>query len=83
MAESARSVSDSLTPVVPREPLALRWRYAAAATLFFVVYRVLGLRRGVIHHNLERSFPQFDVARRAEVARDFVRRQSQVFAEID
>ena len=83
MAESVRPASDASTTAVPREPLALRWRYAIATALFVVVYRLLGLRRGVIGRNLERSFPQLDDTQRAAIARDFVRRQSQVFAEVD
>jgi KDO2-lipid IV(A) lauroyltransferase len=66
-----------------REPLALRVRYAVAAVAFFLAYRILGLRRGVIRRNLERSFPALDAAARRGIAREFVTRQSQVFAEID
>ena len=44
---------------------------------------MLGLRRGVIRRNLERSFPALDAAARRQIAREFVGRQSQVFAEID
>jgi KDO2-lipid IV(A) lauroyltransferase len=61
----------------------LRWRYALARVLFFVGYRVLGLRRGVIRGNLAHSFPDLDAAARARIARDFVRRQGEVLAEID
>ncbi|HEX6573231.1 MAG TPA: lysophospholipid acyltransferase family protein [Steroidobacteraceae bacterium] len=70
---------DSNTP----EPFALRWRYALARLAFGLVYRVLGLRRGVIRRNLKRSFPTLDETSRQTIARDFVVRQSQVFAEID
>lgn len=83
MPDFDRAASDSRVAAVPRQPFALRWRYALAAALFFLVYRVLGLRRGVIAGNLERSFPQLDGTTRAAIARDFVRRQSQVFAEVD
>jgi KDO2-lipid IV(A) lauroyltransferase len=65
------------------DSFALRWRYALARVAFFVGYRLLGLRRGVIRGNLERSFPQLDAAARARIVRDFVRRQSEVLAEID
>lgn len=67
----------------PREPIALRVRYVLSALVFFLGYRVLGLRRGVIRRNLERSFPARDRAARDRIAREFVTRQSQVFAEID
>jgi KDO2-lipid IV(A) lauroyltransferase len=65
------------------EPFALRWRYALSRLAFGLVYRVLGLRRGVIRRNLERSFPTLDETSRQAIAREFVVRQSQVFAEID
>jgi KDO2-lipid IV(A) lauroyltransferase len=65
------------------EPFALRWRYALSRLAFGLVYRVLGLRRGVIRRNLERSFPTLDETSREAIAREFVVRQSQVFAEID
>jgi KDO2-lipid IV(A) lauroyltransferase len=65
------------------DSFALRWRYALARLAFFVGYRLLGLRRGVIRGNLERSFPGLDRAQRTRIARDFVRRQSEVLAEID
>lgn len=83
MVEPVRASPAERTTALPRTPLALRWRYAFAAALFVVVYRLLGLRRGVIARNLERSFPQLDGKQRAAIARDFVRRQSQVFAEVD
>ena len=66
-----------------REPFALRWRYALARVAFALAYQVLGLRRGVIRGNLERSFPALDTASRRRIAREFIARQSQVFAEID
>jgi KDO2-lipid IV(A) lauroyltransferase len=66
-----------------QEPFALNWRYRVAGAIFFVTYRLLGLRRGVIRRNLERSFPALDPVARARIAREFVTRQSQVFAEID
>jgi KDO2-lipid IV(A) lauroyltransferase len=65
------------------EPFALRWRYTLARLVFWVVYRVLGLRRGVIRRNLERSFPKLDPSARRRIAADFVLRQSQVLAELD
>jgi Kdo2-lipid IVA lauroyltransferase/acyltransferase len=65
------------------EPYGLRWRYALARVAFALAYRLLGLRRGVIRGNLERSFPSLDAAARRQIARQFIERQSQVFAEID
>ncbi|HET7201958.1 MAG TPA: lysophospholipid acyltransferase family protein [Steroidobacteraceae bacterium] len=78
-----RSSDTGALPRTLPEPGALRWRYALARLAFALAYRVLGLRRGVIRGNLERSFPALDAAARRRVARDFVARQSQVFAEID
>jgi KDO2-lipid IV(A) lauroyltransferase len=65
------------------EPFALRWRYALARLVFLLAYRVFGLRREVIRGNLERSFPALDDQSRRRIVRDFVTRQSQVFAEFD
>ncbi|MGI9245605.1 MAG: lysophospholipid acyltransferase family protein [Steroidobacteraceae bacterium] len=67
----------------PPEPFALRWRYALSRVVFFVGYRLLGLRRGVIARNLQRSFPALTPRERQRLVRDFVRRQSELFAEID
>jgi KDO2-lipid IV(A) lauroyltransferase len=83
MPDHDHALGDAPATAPLREPWALRWRYALAAALFFLVYRVIGLRRGVITRNLERSFPQLDAAQRATILRDFVRRQSQVLAEVD
>ena len=63
--------------------MALRWRYALSRVAFVLVYRILGLRRGVIRRNLERSFPSLGAEARRHIAREFVGRQAQVFAEID
>jgi KDO2-lipid IV(A) lauroyltransferase len=65
------------------EPFALRWRYALSYVVFWLVYGLLGLRRGVIRRNLERSFPALDEPARRRIARDFIVRQSQVLAELD
>ena len=65
------------------ESFSLRWRYALARVIFTLVYRVLGLRRGVIRRNLERSFPELSDSDRGRITRDFVVRQSQVLAELD
>ena len=61
----------------------LRLRYALASLIFFLGYRVFGLRRAVIRGNLERSFPDRSDAERRQIRREFIRRQSQVLAEID
>ena len=65
------------------ETLGLRLRYAVAWLVFFLGYRVFGLRRAVIRGNLVRSFPQFTAAERNRVRVDFVRRQSELLAELD
>jgi len=65
------------------ETFGLRLRYAVAALIFFLGYRVLGLRRAVIRGNLVRSFPQFNDSERSRVRVDFVRRQSELLAELD
>jgi KDO2-lipid IV(A) lauroyltransferase len=65
------------------EPFGLRWRYALSRGVFWLVYRVLGLRRGVIRRNLERSFPALDDSERRRITRDFIVRQSEVLAELD
>ena len=83
MTDVARNGARTPAAAVPGEPLALRWRYVAASLLFFIAYRLLGLRRRVVRRNLERSFPGHDARRRAALAREFVTRQSQVFAELD
>jgi KDO2-lipid IV(A) lauroyltransferase len=65
------------------EPWGLRWRYAVFGLVFFVAYRVLGLRRQVIRDNLRRSFPAGQAAELRAIRNDFVRRQGEIFAEID
>lgn len=61
--------------------LRLRACYAIGALLAWVGYRLLGLRRAVIRDNLERSFPDWTVARRREVEREFAGRQGELVAE--
>jgi hypothetical protein len=68
--------------VVP-ESLGLRLRYVLAGLIFFLGYRVFGLRRGVIRGNLARSFPQMDAAQRDRIRCDFIARQSEILAELD
>jgi KDO2-lipid IV(A) lauroyltransferase len=65
------------------ESFGLRWRYAVFGFLFLVAYRVLGLRRNVIRDNLRRSFPAAQPAELRAIRNDFVRRQGEIFAEID
>jgi Kdo2-lipid IVA lauroyltransferase/acyltransferase len=65
------------------EPFALRWRYRLSALVFFVAYRILRLRRDVIRGNLDRAYPEATAAGRARIAREFMQRQSELFAEID
>ena len=64
-------------------PWALRWRYAVFGVVFFLGYRVFGLRRQVIRSNLVRSFPQADSTELRKLQREFVARQAEIFAEID
>lgn len=71
-----------VTASVP-ESFGLRLRYALAAFIFFVGYRLLGLRRGVIRGNLQRSFPDKSADELRRVRNDFVRRQSEILAELD
>ncbi len=65
------------------ETFGLRLRYAVAALVFFLGYRVFGLRREVIRGNLARSLPDSTDAERNRVRVDFVRRQSELLAELD
>jgi lauroyl/myristoyl acyltransferase len=53
----------------------LRLRYVLASLVFFLGYRVFGLRRAVIHGNLERSFPGRTEAERRQIRSEFIRRQ--------
>jgi len=66
-----------------RESVGLRLRYAASWLLFFLGYRLFGLRRGTIRQNLRRSFPDQGDAERERVRNDFVTRQSELLAEFD
>jgi len=66
-----------------RESPGLRLRYACAWLLFFLGYRLFGLRRGTIRQNLRRSFPDKSDAERERIRNDFVTRQSEFLAELD
>lgn len=65
------------------ESFGLRLRYALAAVVFFLGYRVFGLRRGVIRGNLRRSFPALGDDERRRIRSEFVTRQSEILAELD
>lgn len=67
----------------PRESFGLRLRYACSWLLFFLGYRLLGLRRGTIRQNLRRSFPGMCEVERETIRNDFVTRQSELLAELD
>ena len=62
--------------------LALRVTYAASRLIFFVLFSLLGLRRAVIRDNLARSFPALDAAALRRLRREFLRRQSELAAEV-
>ena len=64
------------------DSLRLRFYYRAFRVLFALLLGIGGFRRRVTRDNLERSFPELDAARRRSIERDYVRRQSEVFAEI-
>ncbi len=66
-----------------RESPGLRLRYACSWLLFFLGYRLFGLRRGTIRQNLRRSFPDKSDAERERIRNDFVARQSELLAELD
>jgi len=66
-----------------RDSFGLRLRYACSWLLFFLGYRLFGLRRGTIRQNLRRSFPDKSDAERERIRVDFVTRQSEILAELD
>jgi len=59
----------------------LRCCYVIGGLLAWLAYRVIGLRRSVIHGNLTRSFPDWPSDRLRAVAREFARRQGELVAE--
>ena len=59
----------------------LRCKYLLSGAGAFLVYRVLGLRRGVIRENISRSFPELSAAERRAVVRDHASRQGELLAE--
>jgi KDO2-lipid IV(A) lauroyltransferase len=80
MVDTTTSAADAATA---RDSASLRLRYAGAWLLFFLGYRLFGLRRGTIRQNLRRSFPGQNVAGRERIRNEFVARQSELLAELD
>ena len=70
-------------PTRTRESFGLRLRYACSWLLFFLGYRLFGLRRGTIRQNLRRSFPGTSDTELEHIRNDFVTRQSELLAELD
>lgn len=66
----------------PSTSLRLRLLYAALRLLFVFAFGVLGLRRAVIRDNLARSFPELAPRTRGSLRRQFIRRQSELAAEV-
>ena len=66
-----------------RDSFGLRLRYACSWLLFFLGYRLFGLRRGTIRQNLRRSFPGKSDAELERIRDEFVTRQSEILAEHD
>jgi KDO2-lipid IV(A) lauroyltransferase len=75
-------VSAHAMPWPSREPVRLRLYYTLSRVLFWFAYRVIGLRRAVIADNLRRSFPELDERALGKLRREFIGRQSEIFAEI-
>ena len=66
-----------------RDSFGLRLRYACSGLLFFLSYRLFGLRRGTIRQKLRRSFPDKRDDDRERIRNDFVMRQAEILAEFD
>jgi KDO2-lipid IV(A) lauroyltransferase len=62
--------------------LGLRATYAASRVVFFILFSLLGLRRGVIRENLARSFPALEPGALRRLRREFLHRQSELAAEV-
>ena len=62
--------------------LVLRVTYALSRVVFFILFSLLGVRRAVIRDNLARSFPELDPAAQRKLRREFLRRQSELAAEV-
>ena len=56
--------------------------YALSRCVFFILFSLFGLRRAVIRDNLARSFPELDPGARRKLRREFLRRQSELAAEV-
>jgi len=80
MGESMASATASMPA---RDSFGLRLRYACSGLLFFLGYRLFGLRRGTIRQNLRRSFPDKRDDDRERIRNDFVMRQAEILAEFD
>ena len=76
-------VASATASIPARDSFGLRLRYACSWLLFFLGYRVFGLRRATIRLNLRRSFPDKSDAERERMRNEFVTRQSEILAELD
>ena len=56
--------------------------YALSRGVFLILFSLLGLRRTVIRDNLARSFPELAPVARRNLRREFLRRQSELAAEV-
>ena len=56
--------------------------YALSRVVFFILFSLFGLRRTVIRDNLARSFPELAPVARRKLRREFLRRQSELAAEV-
>ena len=56
--------------------------YALSRAVFFILFSLFGLRRTVIRDNLARSFPELAPPARRKLRREFLRRQSELAAEV-
>ena len=65
-----------------KDGLALRVTYALSRVVFFVLFSMVGMRRSVIRENLARSFPELGPRAMRRLRRDFLRRQSELAAEV-
>jgi Kdo2-lipid IVA lauroyltransferase/acyltransferase len=64
------------------DALALRVTYALSRIVFFILFSLLGMRRAVIRDNLTRSFSELAPAAQQKLRREFLRRQSELAAEV-
>lgn len=81
---STTAASGEAAEVAPGagESVRLRLYYRLFGLLTLGVVRIGGFRRSVTRANLARSFPDATPERRREIEREYVRRQSEVLAEI-